>query len=687
MLVRMATRRSLWATVLAVALVAAVAALVITFVLLRRAGEMSRDVPWPPSVLTLAGDGVQDVVDGDATRARFVDPFGVAIGADGTIYVSDGQRIRRISLDGAVSTLASGFGWLSALAIGRDGTVYAADTGNNVVTRVTVGPGFSPAVGRSWTPIAGDFNGPIGLALDNDGRLIVADTYNDRICVIDPAGRVSTLAGGVEPGFADGAAADARFDTPSGVAVDASGRIYVADTGNGLVRVIDPSGAVTTLGGPFATFDRPIGIAVDRGGGVYVTEEAGRVVTIAPTGETRVIAGAEPGFHDGFGIDARFRSPAGVAFTAAGDLIVADAGNALVRVVQVRPPADVRPPASPFIAPQFDERRFGWQPLLWPVDPQYGPHEIAGTLGESRGDASERFHSGIDVRADQGTAVVAVRDGVVSSPISTGAFGSLNEWLRIGDLAYIHMRAGRDRRDKPMPDARFVATTDSTGKVARIRVKRGARFATGDMIGSVNAFNHVHLNVGWPGEEYNPLRFRLAQFTDTVAPTIAAGGVRVFDEAGQPFKQRRKGRLELSGRVRVVVDAWDQADGNRPNRRLGVYALGYQVLMPDGSSAPGFERMRDTLVFDRMPLDHDAPRLVYAPGSGIPFYGNRRTRFLYTVTSTFRDGHASDGLWDTTRLPPGDYTLRIKAMDFSGNEAVRNRDLPVAILELGPRDP
>jgi DNA-binding beta-propeller fold protein YncE len=654
----------------------ATALIVITGVLWQRADETPHETPWEPSVLTIAGDGVRDAVDGDAARARFVDPFGVAVGADGAIYIADGPRVRRISRDGVVSTFAAGFGWLSALAIGRDGTLYAADTGNDVVTRIT-------SDGR-WTRLTGEFNGPIGLALDHDGRLIVADTYNDRICAIDRAGYVTTRAGGAEPGFADGAAADARFDTPAGIAADAAGRIYVADTGNGLVRVIDSSGNVTTLGGPFATFDRPIGIVVDSHGVVYVSEETGRVVAIAPGGGPRVIAGAEAGFRDGRGADARFRGSAGLAITAAGELIIADSGNALVRLVRLQPPVDVRPPRSPLIAPQFDPQRFGWQPLLWPVDPQYGPHEVAGTLGEARGHESERFHAGIDVRAEQGTPVIAVRDGIVTSPVSTGSFGSLDEWLRVGDVAYMHLRAGRNRSNKSLQDGRFVATTDSSGKVTRVRVKRGGRFAASDVIGSVNAFNHVHLNVGWPGEEYNPLGFRLAQFRDTVAPTIAAGGIRVFGEAGQPFTQRRNGRLELWGRVRVVVDAWDQADGNRPDRRLGVYALGYQVLSADGSPAPGFEQVRDTLVFDRMPLDRDAARLVYAPGSGIPFYGNRRTRFLYTVTSTFRNGRATDGFWDTTRLPAGDYTLRIKVADFSGNEAARNRDLRVTVV---PSDP
>ena len=184
-------------------------------------------------------------------------------------------------------------------------------------------------------------------------------------------------------------------------------------------------------------------------------------------------------------------------------------------------------------------------------------------------------------------------------------------------------------------------------------MKRGARFDTGEEIGTVNAFNHVHLNVGWPGEEFNPLLMRLAHFEDSVPPTIERGGVRLYDEQGQPFKQRVKGRLLIRGRVHTVVDAWDQVDGNAARRRLGLYRLGYQVLLADGTPAAGFENMRDTIVFNRLDAAPDAARIVYASGSGIPFYGRRRTQFLYAVTNTFRDGVAAPGVWDTSALPPG----------------------------------
>jgi hypothetical protein len=246
----------------------------------------------------------------------------------------------------------------------------------------------------------------------------------------------------------------------------------------------------------------------------------------------------------------------------------------------------------------------------------------------------------------------------------------------------VHIRAGRQRSGAPFDAARFVPTYDEAGKVVGMRVKRGVRFTTGDMIGTVNPFNHVHLNVGWPGEEQNPLRFRLVRFEDTVPPTIARGGVRLYDEQGQRLATRVHGRIVVSGRVQVVVDAADQVDGNRPGRRLGLYDLGYQVLNRDRSPAAGFDTVRHTLRFDRLAVDPDAARLVYAPGSGIPFYGRRRTRFLYIVTDTFRDGVASPGFWDTTLLAAGDYILRAWAADIRGNVAVNNRDLPVTIVDI-----
>jgi sugar lactone lactonase YvrE len=628
---------------------------------------------WRATVSVLAGD------------ARFSEPFGIVAAPDGTIFVSDaGQanEIRRISPDGRVSTVAGGFSTPSGLALASDGTLYAADTGGHAIRRISP-DGVVSTLAGDGTPGYADgpaaqarFNGPIGVAVTPDGRVVVADTYNDRIRVIESDGTVRTLAGSERPGANDGVADGASFDTPTGIALDARGIVYVADTGNGVVRTVDLVGRVSTP--PWAHGDgffRPLGVAPGPDGELYVADEGGRIVAVGPDGTSHTLAGTGVGFRDGEGAGARFRRPSGVALIRPGQLVVADAGNALVRLVAATSQLPLRPPTSPAVRPQFDANAFDWVPLLWPVAPFADAHEVAGSFGEVRGRHGERFHRGVDIRVEEGTHVRAVRDGVVSDPIANDGVGALDEWLRIGDLTYVHMRAGRTAGALLDP-LRFAATYDGR-KLIRLRVKRGARFAAGEEIGTVNRFNHVHLNVGWPGEEHNPLLFHLVKFEDTVAPTIPPDGIRVYDEAWRPQTLREQNRLRLSGRVRVVLDAWDQADDNTPGRRLAPYELGYQVLHGDGSPAAGFEIRHPSLRFDRLGPDPNAPHQIYAAGSGIPFYGGRATRFRYIVTNRFADGEATEGVWDTERLPPGDYILRGWAADISGN--VAERDLPVTI--------
>jgi DNA-binding beta-propeller fold protein YncE len=656
------------------------------------------DPNWIANTTVLAGDGVTGAKDGRADDARFSDPFGVASAPDGTVYVADAgnsARVRAISPDGHVYTIAGGtrgfadgkgsaarFDTPSGLAIDAHGTLYVADTGNNAIRRIASDGGVSTIAGdtvpgyRDGPARNARFNGPMGIAVDAQGRIIVADTYNDRIRAIEPDGTVRTLAGG-EPGFADGAGESARFQTPCGVFVDPDGKIQIADTGNGALRVLDAAGRVTTASLGDGSMS-PIGIAVERDGTRYIADERGRVLALSRTGELRTLAGSAAGFHDGDGLEARFRSPAGLALAAPGRLIVADAGNALVRLVCARDRLEVRLPSSPLIAPHFDRDRFALAPLLWPIAPMEGPFEIAGTSGEARGvDGAERFHAGIDVRATEGTFVSAVRDGVVASAIAVSGFGTLSESVRIGPVAYVHVRVGRSKSGEPFADARFAPVYNPDRTLAGMRVKRGARFTTGEVVGTINGFNHVHLSVGWPGEELNPLAFRLVHFEDHVPPTIRS--VHLQDDEGRPLTERKRGRLILSDRIQIIVDAWDTADHTKPGRRLGVYDLGYQVLERDGRPAPGFEAPRHTLRFDRVAADPATVRMVYAPGSGIPFYGQRRTRFLYVVTNTFRNGVASAGWWDTSALAPRDYILRIWAADISGNVATAKRDVPVTI--------
>ena len=639
---------------------------------------------WKANVAIIAGDGSPLVLS---------DPFGVAVAADGTIYVADAgesNRIRKLSPDGKVSTLAGGsegfadgagaaasFNTPSALALGPDGNLYVADTGNNRIRKITPDGKVSTVAGNGTAgyvdgPAAqAQFNGPIGLAVSVRGDIYVADTYNDVIRMITTEGEVTTIAGGGMPGYADGEQKTALFDTPSGIIVVEDSSLIVADTGNGRLRKVSAEGNVTTLTISGEELSRPVGLAFSHDHFLYVTElDESRVVQVAPDGVARVIA-------------TQFNQPTGIAIgpriNKPTELFVADSGDYLVRKLDQTTVSSAAAPVDPL--PKLTNETLGQQSLIWPVAPQQSPHEVVATMGEVRGsfdsdDSRHHLHSGLDVFGAYGETVRVVRSEKVVSPQPNWGFDSLNEGFRVGVVSYIHLRVGRDKDAKMFDDPRFIAVNNSEGKLERVRVRRGARFKPGDAVGTINKMYHVHMNIGPPGGEINPLSLAPVGFKDDIPPTIEKDGIQLFDANGARLKEMKGDRLMVGGPVRIVVDAFDRTNMNPDRRRLGLYKLGYQVLKADGTL---FEQPRINILFNRLPPDREATKVAYADESGITVYGSKSTRFLYEVTNTVRDGQVLRGVWDTTQLPKGDYVLRIIAADFSGNETQEGRDVLLTV--------
>src|SRR5262249_5517244 len=240
-----------------------------------------------------------------------------------------------------------------------------------------------------------------------------------------------------------------------------------------------------------------------------------------------------------------------------------------------------------------------------------------------------------------GEQALSVLDDKVSSPIANWGFGEPGEGIHLGLMSYIHVRIGRAASRAVSLDDRFTARIDTNGELDGIRVRRGSRFKVGDVIGTLNQLNHVHLNMGPWNAEVNPIQLRFVDFKDTVSPVIETGGIEVWDSNGQPISHRHQGRLILSGDVSIVVAAYDRVDGNARSRKLGIYKMGYQVLREDGQPAPGFETPIITMVFDRLPSDDGAVFLAYAPGSGVSAYGTP-TKFRYIITNVIRHGEARE---------------------------------------------
>lgn len=256
-------------------------------------------------VSTFAGSGSQAFANGTGTAAAFSNPSGVAVASDGTVYVSDAynHRIRKITPDAIVSTFAgsgnatfangtgaaASFWNPGAIALDGSGNVYVADTSNHRIRKITPGgvvttlAGSGSAGSADGVGTAASFNRPIGLAVNGEGVVYVADTSSQRIRKIAPDGSVTTVAGSGLGGFSDGNGSSATFSAPSGIAIDTTGTLYVADYNNNRIRMISPSGDVTTIAGTgaagsnngvgsVATFHAPKGIAIDAQGVLYVSD-------------------------------------------------------------------------------------------------------------------------------------------------------------------------------------------------------------------------------------------------------------------------------------------------------------------------------------------------------------------------------------------------------------------------------
>ncbi len=339
------------------------------------------------TVSTLAGDGHWGYRDGPGVQARFNGiEGGMAVDSQGNVYVAErGHRIRRITPAGMVSTLAgtgapgyrdglgptAQFNYPNGVAVDAAGNVYVADTFNHRIRIIhpdlEVGTlaGDGEAGHRDGPAAQAQFNAPTDVAVDTAGIIYVADSQNNRIRVISPEGMVSTLAGSGERGFQDGPPAQAQFDGPSRLAVDASGNVYVCDSldrefrGNHAVRHITPDGTVTTLAGngrPGLT-DGPLaearfyhlgGLDVDTAGNLYVADVLSeRIRVITPQGMVYTLAGTgASGYADGPGSKATFLWPKGVVLDRAGRLYVADCASNRIRIIDL-PQSLVAAPPSP----------------------------------------------------------------------------------------------------------------------------------------------------------------------------------------------------------------------------------------------------------------------------------------------------------------------------------------------------
>ena len=644
----------------------------------------------------------------ESPAQKYYEPFGVAADEDGNIYFTESitGRVFRLAAGSyennaplQISVIAENLQTPSAIAIDPNGNLIVANTGAHTIVRINLKTKIVSVV-AGQSDVSGDadgkagnarFNAPVGIAVNGDGEIFVADTYNDRIRAISPDGTVRTIAGGREAGFADGSGESARFDTPCGIAVTDEGSLLVADTGNRRVRRVALNGQVITLEGIGHTdtsdslllpaeIGEPIAIAVRDDNSFYLADASGSIKLFSLNDKVLVKTEVP---------NLRLNRPTGLAILPDGELAFAESGASMIRALV---PADSKlgVPFDPDAIAMSAERLRQLVPPRWPFDPPEAPREIAGTFGEVRGQISSDpesqawFHNGLDVPGAYGELARAIFTEPVTLPLAVEGVGTIRERIRLPLFGYIHVRIGRDKDDQLLPNVANGAVTftrNPEGKVTGVRIRRGTVFNAGDAIGSLNRLNHVHMIAGQWGNEFNALSaLRLPGLTDTVAPVIEA--VIIANEQSQTLfdstaKQNPSVNLSQRDRLKIFVRAYDQTNGNAKHRRLGLYRVGYQVLNASGTPMPDFDRTRRNIEFDRLPWDWRNVVLVYAAGSQSGYEGS--TVFNYIATNGLHNGEAREAFLDLAKLLPGDYTLRVSAADFFGN--VTERDLPITIRQ------
>src|SRR5437762_204217 len=313
-------------------------------------------------VTTLAGSPLmRGGANGTGSAARFLLPEGMAVDSGGNIYVADqdASTIRKIAPGGVVSTFAGSFTKSGSLngtgsaarfnlpadvAVDSSNNLYVADSNNCTIRKITPAAavttlaGLASAGHTNGTGSAARFDFPDGVAVDSTGKIYVADTVESAIRKITPSAVVSTFAGlpGAS-GYVDPTGTAARLALPRCLTVAPSHNVYVGDTFNFVVRKITPSAAVSSVvTNPANGAGEVRGVAVDNSGNIYTADLPHHTIRkITPDGTATIFAGLNdtPGSANGIGSVARFSFPTGLAVDGAGNVYVADNGNNTIRKI------------------------------------------------------------------------------------------------------------------------------------------------------------------------------------------------------------------------------------------------------------------------------------------------------------------------------------------------------------------
>jgi trimeric autotransporter adhesin len=325
-----------------------------------------RKVPSSSTITTIGGNGILSYSGngGPATAAQLNAPEGVSA-SNGTIFIADSQNgVVRMVNQGVITGVSGGsFQVPRGVATDSAGNAYVADPPANRVWKIGTNGSVTAFAGTGSQGYSGDggpatsalLNAPTSVAVDGAGNVYVDDFSNQRIREVSSDGTINTVAGNGQQGYSGdgGPAILASFNDPLGIAADAAGNLYIADSNNNVIREVTVDGTVNTIagngltgfagdGGPAlkAQITSPSAVAVDAFDNLYFIDGTARVRAIFSGTVTTIAGNGTIGYSGDAGVatKAQFNAPVGLSVDASGNLYVADTGNNAVRLLQVAAP-------------------------------------------------------------------------------------------------------------------------------------------------------------------------------------------------------------------------------------------------------------------------------------------------------------------------------------------------------------
>ncbi|GAM08494.1 teneurin-2 [Geobacter sp. OR-1] len=607
------------------------------------------------SIVTFSGSGASAHIDGSATTAAFISPYDIATTSNGGFYVSEQNAIRLVDAAGTVATIAGSttrgfvdakgtaarFSNPAGIAVTANGDIYVVDMHNHAIRKIDSGGNVTTVAGNGsagsadGSGSAAKFNTPNDIVLLKDGNFLITDTMNHRIRKMTPAGVVTTIAGN-SAGYQDGSGTAARFDQPTQLALDpADGSVYVAD-GTDIIRRVTAGGTVTTVIATGLLPDIDTGVdetehplysalGVDISGRLLFSEYYSGILYRWTGSDAVPLLGPEGQTIGPGGIRPVLLQPTSLAVSSTSIVVVENSVGKLIKIAPATT-SKLAPQKAPLAA------TVSAAAIPWPVS---GFSSIAAGYGEVRPGGNEprhHFHEGIDFVGLNSSDLIAVDD------LQYAQTGSMSVTFQSRTDASVQWRYTHTHPTNPCPTGRKCLPGVNKNNAGASKVEETVFDRGNPLPINIYELGHTHLTKLFNDKIVPAKKLNFAAnvgWSDTVPPTFnkMANGADIGILRAKAHKNTPSTsasdyfypynattntyNLTMGDKFEIIVNGYDQVDSNN---NAGEHKIGVTMVAVSIKRANGIEKYGNAALDFSLKAEIGQVKDVFANGSNMSTY-------------------------------------------------------------------